>query len=142
MGEVVTMSEVTPMTTPTVGQDLDAWCNKCKLELAHVVVSLNATGRPHRVECKTCRDVHAYRLEAPTPGRAQSSSTPRKTDYERGLRDRDLSEAVPYDTRRTYAVDDLIRHKTLGVGLVTASRADQKIEVLFPDGPKLLICGR
>lgn len=131
------------MTTLSVGQDLDAWCNKCKLELAHVLVALNRANRPHRVQCKTCRDVHAYRVKAPTRSRSKASAaTTRTTDYERATRGRDLTKAVPYAMSRTYEVDQLIAHKTLGVGIVTAARGDQKLEVLFPDGPKLLICGR
>jgi hypothetical protein len=128
------------MTTLTVGQDLDAWCIKCKLELAHVLVSLNRANRPHRVECKTCRDVHAYRVTAPS-ARSKSTSTPRTTDYDRGMRNKDVSTATEYAVSGTYAVDQLISHKTLGIGLVTGHRGNHKIEVLFPDGPKLLMCG-
>ena len=51
-------------TSHEAGQDIDAYCTKCKLVLAHVIIALRGT-RPAKVECKTCKSIHAYRKEAP-----------------------------------------------------------------------------
>lgn len=44
----------------TAGQDIDAHCSRCKLVLAHVIIAVDGT-KVARVECKTCRTIHAYR---------------------------------------------------------------------------------
>ena len=38
--------------------------------------------------------------------------------------------------------DDVIEHTKFGYGLVTEIRAEGKMEVLFKEGTKLLVCGR
>ena len=125
---------------PEVGKDLDCWCNKCKLILAHICVSLKGT-RAHRVECKTCRDVHAYRKSVPG-SRGGKSSTPRKTDYQKAIEGRDLGEAVRYATSGTYAVDDLIEHAKFGHGVVTEIVNSSTIGVVFEIGAKRMIHNR
>jgi len=131
------------MTTPVVGKDIDAWCGKCKLVLAHVIVALK-DGDPHRVQCKTCEAVHAFKTEEPAKPTKSTASKRRAgpSEYDRRLTGRDLSTASPYKLTSTYRADELIKHRTLGYGLVTEQIGDSKVEVLFPDGPKLLVCGR
>jgi len=132
------------MTTPVVGHDIDAWCNKCKLILAHVVVAL-VDERPHRVQCKTCQAVHVYRENE--PAKTQKTTTRRRrsdesSEYDRRMRGRDLTKASPYRVTSTYAEDEIIEHKTLGIGLVTELIGTDKLKVLFSNGPKRLVCGR
>ena len=43
-----------------VGGEVDAFCTKCQLTLAHTVHAVVA-GRPVKVECNTCHGVHRYR---------------------------------------------------------------------------------
>ncbi|MEZ4453811.1 MAG: hypothetical protein R3B09_30425 [Nannocystaceae bacterium] len=45
-----------------VGQDIDAWCTKCRLDTTHVVVAMGPDGiKPKRVECTSCNGQHNYR---------------------------------------------------------------------------------
>jgi pyruvate/2-oxoglutarate dehydrogenase complex dihydrolipoamide acyltransferase (E2) component len=45
-----------------VGQDVDAWCTKCRLDVTHVIVALASDGEtPKRVECTSCGGQHNYR---------------------------------------------------------------------------------
>jgi hypothetical protein len=41
-----------------------------------------------------------------------------------------------------FAVGDLVAHTTFGLGVVTAERESSKIDIVFPDGPKVLMQGR
>jgi hypothetical protein len=122
-----------------VGKDHDAWCNKCSLVLAHVVVSMKGT-RAHRVECKTCSDVHAYRKSE--PGSRARSTRPRKSEYEKAIEDRDLGTAVSYSMSSTYAKDDLINHAKFGVGVVLDVIDSRMLHVAFQAGSKRMLYGR
>jgi hypothetical protein len=52
-----------------VGEDIDAWCTKCRTDTLHVVVALKpGTTEPKRVECKECHgqhNHHAPKIAAP-----------------------------------------------------------------------------
>lgn len=44
-----------------VGEDVDAWCTKCRTDTLHVVVALKpGAPTPKRVECKECHGQHMY----------------------------------------------------------------------------------
>ncbi len=43
-----------------VGDNVDAWCGRCKLDLAHTVEAV-VDGWPARVVCRTCGAQHAYK---------------------------------------------------------------------------------
>ena len=44
-----------------VGEDIDAWCTKCRTDTLHVVVALKpGVAEPKRVECKECHGQHMY----------------------------------------------------------------------------------
>ncbi len=130
-------------TTPVVGKDVDSWCTKCKLVLAHTVEAV-VNGRITRVHCNTCGGQHAYRAKAPgtTAGRTtrtRKAAEPKVPDYAALLRGRDPAKAKPYATTERFAEGDLINHATFGVGLVTLRKDVNKIEVVFADGPKVLV---
>ncbi|MCB9701806.1 MAG: hypothetical protein H6711_07940 [Myxococcales bacterium] len=45
-----------------VGQDIDAWCTRCRLDTTHVIVAMASDGtKPKRVECTSCHGQHNYR---------------------------------------------------------------------------------
>ena len=55
---------------------------------------------------------------------------------------RDTSKAIPYRFSRKFSEQDLIKHKSFGIGLVTRLLTDKKMEVMFEDSTKLLIFDR
>jgi hypothetical protein len=61
------------------GQEIDAFCTKCKMDLLHKIVAA-VNGKPAKVECRTCFTVHMYRppkgVHTPgaTPPAASASS--------------------------------------------------------------------
>ena len=137
------------MSAHQAGGDVDAYCNKCKFILAHVILAMNGT-KIVKVECKTCRSSHAYRAE---PGkRSSSASTTRTTksrpakinsagallEYEDLMKGHDLAGAQRYRISVNYAEGDVVDHTTFGLGMVTRVMADNKMEVIFPAGRKIL----
>lgn len=128
-------------TPPAVGKNVDSWCTKCKMMLAHTVEAV-AKGRITRVHCNTCNGQHAYRAKPPgtsTRARSTKSAVPRPPDYASLLRGRDVAAAKAYAPTERFAEGDVIRHATFGPGVVTARKDVNKIEVIFEDGPKVLI---
>jgi cytochrome c5 len=47
-----------------VGTNIDAWCTKCKLVLAHTIEAI-AQDSIKRVSCNTCHGTHQYKSQAP-----------------------------------------------------------------------------
>ncbi len=136
------------MPTSKTGNDIDAFCTRCQLELAHVVVATVA-GRPARVQCKTCGSVHAWRSKDMAPRRkAEPTTRPSaargagRSDYDALVRGRDISRAQRYRPAATYGDGDVLSHPTFGVGVVTRVLSDGKIEVLFPAASKVLVHAR
>ena len=131
---------------PRAGADIDAYCSRCKLVLAHVIIALRGS-RPAKVECKTCRAVHAYREDPPGPrparrGTARDSVAAAQAAYDSMLAGKDLSRAAKYRANEAFDLDDVLDHKAFGIGVVTRVLADNKIEVAFSTGPKVLVHSR
>ena len=131
-----------------IGGNVDAWCSRCKLELAHTI-EIITDGKIKRVHCNTCRTQHAYRTGPPGTATAARSGGSRSSgrngtravrpnQYEVLLRGRSAASAQPYSTSARMQVGDLLSHPVFGLGAVTGAR-DNKIDVLFPDRPRVLV---
>ena len=143
------------METPSIGANVDSWCTRCKLMLAHTIEA-KVGSKITRVHCNTCGAQHAFRRNPPGEGaaagraggrRSQSSGrgSPRHAgsqDYESLLRGRTASAARPFVASERFKVADLISHPTFGLGVVTADKEGNKIDVLFADGPRTLAHAR
>ena len=132
---------------PAIGKDIDSWCTRCKMVLAHTVEAV-VNGRVTRVHCNTCGGQHAYRANPPgtsserrTRSRADGDRAAAKParDYATLVRGRDPAGARSYSLTEHFKDGELIRHATFGLGVVTGLRDGNKIEVMFPDGSKILI---
>jgi hypothetical protein len=138
------------MDTVKVGHNIDAWCTKCKLVLAHTVEAI-ALGVIKRVHCNTCFGKHQYKASQPgtkvKPLSAGRVVKPKKTlslasDFSKATSGKDFSRAILYNTTRQFAKGELINHSKFGFGIVVGSRDAQKMEVLFPEGAKILVHAR
>lgn len=147
------------MKTYRAGGDIDTHCTRCKLELAHVIIAMDET-RPVRVQCKTCRSEHAYRGAAGAKKKAVSVASPRSSspraaktsakkalanlvgNYDQLMQGQDLSRAARYKVSDRFNESDVIDHKMFGFGMVTRLLSDDKIEVVFSGGVKVLAHGR
>ena len=48
---------------------------------------------------------------------------------------------LPYSMSGSFKNEDVIDHKSFGMGIVTSASHD-KMEVVFSDGPRTLVCNR
>ena len=135
------------------GENVDSWCGKCKLILAHTIEAM-AGKKPARVNCNTCKTQHVYKPYAPGAGSRQPRQTEaggsrgfqagraRASRYQTLLKGKDMAVAKSYSTKDRYSLGDVMQHPSFGFGVATAIKDGTKIEVLFEGGPKLLVHGR
>ena len=130
-----------------IGTNIDSWCVPCKLHHGHTIEAI-ADGKIKRVHCNTCGAQHAYRATVPGARAAASRAAARKdangnplSEYQLALRGRSAATARLYASPGRSNVGELLSHVVFGLGAVTRER-ENKIEVLFPDGPRVLVQGR
>ncbi|MFZ5471903.1 MAG: hypothetical protein ACOZIN_20930 [Myxococcota bacterium] len=131
------------MATHKVGGEVDAFCTRCRLTLAHTILAMVGT-KIARVRCNTCNGDHAFRAEpGASPSRAPRAPRAAKVviSFDQRLQGKDLSRARPYSARDTYAVDDVVNHPTFGLGIVNLVRGD-KVDIAFKAAEKTLVHGR
>ncbi|MBI2339242.1 MAG: hypothetical protein HYU99_02585 [Deltaproteobacteria bacterium] len=129
------------------GKDVLSWCGKCKLTLAHVIVSMKDATTIGKCQCKTCFAEHNYRDPETAGKKKPSKKTARKETVP--VR-RSWQEAVAgaqgtlkaYSTDKTFKEGELIDHPSFGKGIVERLVPGDKMQTLFEDGVKLLICSR
>ena len=136
-----------------VGKNIDAFCSKCQLMLAHIVL-YEVGGVVQGVKCKTCRAEHRY--HGPKPQKKKEVPAERWRDGKlvkapkphpvrpvdsRQWEKRNEStpaDAAVWDYRLTerYEKGDVISHPQFGRGYVEAITSDVSMEVLFREGRK------
>lgn len=142
------MSPPNPIRT---GGEIDAFCTKCDLNLAHTIVAMVGP-KVIKVKCNTCGADHQYRGVQPLV-KVQSFAAPRKSasgatraprapvvvvSWEDRFKGKDLTRAKKYSPKETFAVDEVVDHPTFGLGLVSAVRGD-KIDIAFKQHDKTLV---
>ena len=141
---------ITDKDRTPVAQHLVTKCTKCKMELNHVVMSHTLEGTVARVKCRTCGSEHKYHPDKKkTPKKttravrktAVTSKVDFAIDYEKRAKKLQQKKPVPYSIAGSFAVNDVIDHKTFGTGFVVKV-LHQRMEVAFPDGPRTLACNR
>jgi hypothetical protein len=143
-----------------VAGEVDGWCTRCRLLLNHRIVSMNR-GKPHQVECLTCRSTHIWRpgvpgLKAGAAAAREGAASPRggggaaarassaarhERQWEQAIAGRGVREFKAYSVAASFAEGDLVRHKKFGDGLVTRIIDAKKVEVLFRDEARTLAQG-
>jgi hypothetical protein len=139
-----------------VGKNIDAFCARCGLTLAHIVL-YEVGGAVQGVKCKTCGAEHRYR--GPKPARQRDIAEERRTARAaprtpRTVRPADsrlweqrnaavAPDAVVWDYKLTerYEKGDVIAHPQFGRGFVETITPDS-IQVLFREGRKALAMNR
>lgn len=134
-----------------VGGEIDAFCTKCDLNLAHTIIAMVGT-KVVKVKCNTCDSEHVYRGTQPlvkatsfaAPKKSASGATrapAKKLSWEDQFAGKDLGRAKKYSPRETFVVDDVVDHPTFGLGLVIAVRVD-KVDISFKQDTKTLVHGK
>ena len=132
-----------------IAKNLFTKCEKCKMELEHIVVTHNAEGMVERVRCLTCESDHKYRLrKKPVKNKAPARRKNRTIIVEDPARDflklsekYEWKEKLPYTMGGSFKADDVIAHPTFGMGIVVGA-SSKKMEVIFEDKPRILVCNR
>ncbi len=139
----------------SVGDNIDAYCLKCKLVLAHLIL-FKVDGVVSRVKCKTCNAEHKYRGTVPgvkkkaaerTSGavRAKKPATSKAAVNEAplqwDLKSRNMPPETPvrnYFIKDTFKANQVINHPVFGIGFVEKVVSDKSISVLFSDAVRLM----
>ena len=137
----------TPLYDPArVGGDTLSYCTRCKMELAHVIVSM-LKDRPVKVLCKTCKTEHRYRSSAPAMSVAAILAGPKKAPkvalrvaevWEKKMSETKGKASRPYNVKESYKQGEVIDHSKFGLGFIEEVRVG-KISVLFKDESRTLI---
>lgn len=125
-----------------VGGEVDAFCTRCQLLLAHTVIAM-VGAVPVKVECNTCRNVHRFR-GASTSVKRPAARTPRggpSMSFEQMLA---AYTAAPrqYASTGLFSTGDVVDHASFGRGFVSGMKDPGKVEVTFRSGVKTLIHGK
>jgi hypothetical protein len=134
----------------STGGDVDSWCTKCKIMILHTIVAM-VEDKPKKVQCNSCGSNHVFRADPPgtrrsATGRKTTSKSSRgalkPSDYEKLMEGRDRREARRYSPKLEFQKSELIIHPKFGLGIATLLKDQTKVEVLFPEGPKVLVHAR
>ncbi len=137
------------MNKIAVGSNVDAYCTKCKLVVAHKVTAMEGT-KPRRVRCNTCNGEHNYRASKPVPKaaapksvkRARSAAKKSNLSWEEVMKEASAKPHKKYSMSGSFGEGDWIEHATFGLGCVQAFIAPNKITVRFADATRMLVCNR
>jgi hypothetical protein len=140
-----------------IGENIDAYCLKCKLALAHVIMS-KVGNKVSKVKCNTCGAEHKYRAEKPVPkksavdrpptlkegiarraaaAKVQANNAPMQWDLRNRSMDRSAS-VKDYSIHSQYRPRDVVNHPKFGLGFVERIVSDKSMDVLFNDAVKLM----
>ncbi|MEM1032705.1 MAG: hypothetical protein AAF928_12710 [Myxococcota bacterium] len=147
----------------TAGSEIDSYCTRCKMDLNHRIIAM-VEAKPHKVECLTCRGHFRYRTPktlpdplAGLPGekkRTKVTTRKKKAEpkkpapdelkqaWEEAIVGRGTDDFSAYRIDATFEAGQLIRHKKFGDGVVSEVVEGGKVQVLFEQGPKILVHGR
>jgi hypothetical protein len=113
-----------------LGDDVQAYCGRCKEERMHQVVALHSAGQIERVTCNYCQSTHRYRDPQAAAGTAKTRRTTGARSLEAKTRAASGAPARPYSPREIFAAGDQITHPKFGEGSVVEARQG-KIDVRF-----------
>lgn len=154
-----------PRRNLSAGQEIDAWCTRCKLDLGHRIIAI-VEQLPKRVVCMTCGSEHNYKApKTNAPGvvnstrrvtvnqtaskkssatKPKTSSEPRpraggRAEWER--RTRSGGAFRRYAPTDRFQEGDLVTHAKFGEGYVVSLIGSDKLTIAFHDGEKTLVHG-
>ena len=133
---------------PRVGQEINAYCGKCKDERTHVVAAMD-DDVVRRVTCSMCGSTHNYKVK-PAEAKADTGEGAAAKPKRKGTGTRRSKEANAYsiDPKKTpksydmnyiFSAGYVINHPKFGLGAVETALPPNKIEVRFQEGKKMLL---
>jgi len=141
------------MAELSVGKEVLSQCSKCKLTLAHIIVTMKDTKNPDKVQCKTCKATHAFKdpgasktktsvnkvIKTAKAARSGRKSTETVGELWTKAINKNAAQAKSYSIKDSFLTGDIIDHPTFGQGVVEKLIDNNKIEVLFQDDYRTLM---
>lgn len=122
-----------------VGKEVLSFCGKCKLPLAHTIISITKKATVDRCECKTCGAAHKYRDPEKVKGTKSTSRKASPQDVWKKVMAEPKVPPKPYIMTAEFTAEDIIDHPTFGKGFISELIEPNKLRVFFEDGEKILI---
>jgi hypothetical protein len=140
------------MSKIAVGSDVEAYCTKCRMVLAHAIIAMEGS-KPRRVRCNTCNGEHNYRATKPVAktaskkttekGAAKKTSTKKtRQSWEEVMQEASAKPHKKYSMSGSFGEGDWIEHAKFGLGCVQTFVAPNKITVRFADSTRMLVCNQ
>jgi hypothetical protein len=131
-----------------VGEDVVAYCTKCKKDLDHVIVTL-VEDKVKKVLCKTCEKEHVYKApkgeKAPVKKKSAAKAKKKKVspveEWEMAMEQAKDATVKVYTQDGLFGEGEKVDHSTFGQGLVVKLISPNKMEVIFEEGSKFMIRG-
>ncbi|HKG22505.1 MAG TPA: hypothetical protein VKC34_11445 [Blastocatellia bacterium] len=124
---------------PRIGQEINAYCGKCKDERTHIVSAMDGEV-VRKVTCSMCKGTHNYKqkpAEKEARPRAPRASSRSKEPAPFAIDPKRPIKAYSMDT--SFGTGDVINHPKFGLGAVESTNPPNKIEVRFQEGKKTLL---
>ena len=121
-----------------VDEEVTSWCGKCKGFTLHRVKTLQPPKPPKSV-CLTCKAVHQVRLVEPGKKKKTGNERPNLPAWDVLTADAEAELAPKYMITGNFEYGDFIMHSKYGLGCVVEVLNDERIQVSFEIGVKLMI---
>lgn len=134
-----------------VGKEILSNCSRCKLILAHIIVTMKSADLPDKVQCKTCKTTQSYKDPGAKKKKVSIDRVVKSAKAAKGIKSESVSElwnkainratqsSKDYSIKGSFQMGDLINHPTFGQGVVEKLIDDNKIEVIFQDDFRTLM---
>jgi hypothetical protein len=130
----------------STGKDVLSYCTKCKLNLSHTIVAMKDEKTFAKVQCNTCKSIHAYKdpsvSNASKTRTKKTSKGPTKiisiADLWMDSLNKTTKKSQAYSIAAKYREGDVIDHSKFGPGIVQSVK-DNTIQVVFRHDIKTLI---
>ena len=128
-----------------VGKEILSFCNKCKLTLAHTIVTMKSNKSIGKVTCNTCKATHAYKDPSKVKSKNVKNNT-KKQNREESISDiwmdainKATAKSQNYSPKKKFSIGDIIDHTKFGPGVIDRLIDNNKIEVIFRHDIKTLM---
>ena len=128
------------MVKLSAGNEVLAYCGKCKLKLAHTIVVMKTDEIPDKVKCNTCKSTHAFKENATR--RKKTTTRGKKATAFDQWEEKVKHSSEPttkYSPKTAFEIGQLVDHPKYGTGVVERKIDNNKIEILFEKTLKTLM---
>lgn len=135
---------------PPVAKSFFAFCKKCDAERYHTVLA-HTTSKTAKIKCEVCGSTKSYSLpktggakakvSRPRAGSESARKSSHAAEYESLLQTHESQNAVNYNIKGKFELNQKIQHPKFGMGIVRQVQPE-KVEVVFSDEVRQLVHNR